>query len=318
MDYRDAPLITIGLVACNAKDTVERAVRSAVRQSYPSLDILVIDDASTDGTGVILDQMAQRHGDVRVIRNDASRGIAACRNQIIEQAQGAFIAFFDARDESLPQRLIRQYVRLTDYEDAFARGTAVLCHTAQLVNGADGKKRVVLTIGCAPDTLAPHGLPVAEYFLLDMKLRQGGAGAMTIGTQMARKSVYRKLGGFDETLSAKEDMDFVVRAALDGGHFVGVPETAVIRTDSDIRRKNDHAEKIAVMEKHRAFIEAHGDFTFFRDWKQAEYAWENREVSTLAKEALALGLRHPHATYARLKQRAQALKQKIMPPDAAR
>ena len=113
---RGGPTVSIGLIAYNAKDTLERALDSAFAQSWRPLEILVVDDASTDGTAALAERLARAHPEVRVISRPENAGAATCRNKVIAEAKGEFIAFFDDDDFSAPRRVELQLQRLLEYE----------------------------------------------------------------------------------------------------------------------------------------------------------------------------------------------------------
>ena len=102
-----ARLIDISVIipAYNAGQTIERSVTSALRQTGVDLEVLVVDDASTDATAAIATRLAQQDERVRVIRCGVNGGPAVARNRGIEQSRGEWIALLDADDEFLPHRL---------------------------------------------------------------------------------------------------------------------------------------------------------------------------------------------------------------------
>ena len=114
------PLITIGICAYNAQSTIKRAINSAIAQDWSSLEIVVVDDCSSDSTWEKLETIANINNKVRIFRNNKNAGVAVTRNHILAEAKGDFIAFFDDDDESSPDRILRQYERLIDYERDYA------------------------------------------------------------------------------------------------------------------------------------------------------------------------------------------------------
>ena len=112
-------MITVGLTAYNSAATIERAVVSALNQTWRPIEIVAIDDCSTDNTASIISRIADSHPELRMFRNHKNLGVAATRNRVLAEAKGAFIAFFDDDDESLPQRLSIQLRRILDYERNF-------------------------------------------------------------------------------------------------------------------------------------------------------------------------------------------------------
>jgi len=81
---------------------VARAIDSALAQQIESLEVVVVDDGSRDGTARVLEGYGDR---IRVIRKKSNRGLAAARNIAVDHARGHFLAFLDADDEWLPGRL---------------------------------------------------------------------------------------------------------------------------------------------------------------------------------------------------------------------
>ena len=95
-------LITIGIPCFNAKDTILRALKSALNQDWSNKEILVIDDASTDQSPETIQNFIEQHPNVNLIKNNSNAGPAVARQTILNEAKGSFIAFFDDDDESLP------------------------------------------------------------------------------------------------------------------------------------------------------------------------------------------------------------------------
>ena len=110
--------VTIGIPVYQAEKYLSRALESALGQSYPSIEFLIVDDGSTDGSLAILEGFQKNHprgGAVRLISHDHNLGVSAARNRIIEEASGTYLYFMDADDViaddtiSLLMAGIRQY-----------------------------------------------------------------------------------------------------------------------------------------------------------------------------------------------------------------
>ena len=98
------PLVTVVIGAYNAERYVGEAIESVVAQTHRNLELIVVDDGSTDATG----QIAESYGaPVRCIRQE-NGGMAAARNRAIPEAQGSFLSFLDADDRFPPDKLTRQ------------------------------------------------------------------------------------------------------------------------------------------------------------------------------------------------------------------
>ena len=296
------PLVTIGITAYNAAETVERAVVSACAQTWYPTEIIIVDDCSSDDTSTILARLSVDRADIRVFNEEVNGGVAAARNRIIKLARGAFIAFFDDDDGSAPDRVTRQLERILAYERDHSDGAPVICHTARRQCFPDGSEQIVPTMGTRVNQPAPAGRPVAERVLIGTPLKDG-YGACATCSQMARTSVYRDLGGFDPEFRRSEDTDLAIRMAKSGGHFVGIAEPLVNQFMMSTPDRNLSSEKdftVKLLEKHRDVPDCYGLFDFCRGWIELKQAWlEGRRLDFLVK-VLKLTVRHPSRAAQRL------------------
>jgi len=97
--------VSVLVAAYNAAPFLARAVASALAQSAPPVEVLIVDDGSTDATALVAGALAEQDGRVRVLRLGVNRGPAAARNAGVAAARGAWIAVLDADDAFLPGRL---------------------------------------------------------------------------------------------------------------------------------------------------------------------------------------------------------------------
>ena len=81
------PLITVGITAYNAAGTIEAAVESALAQNWKPKEIIVVNDASSDCTGEILDALASKFPDIRVIHHPENKGVAGAKKQFVHGAK---------------------------------------------------------------------------------------------------------------------------------------------------------------------------------------------------------------------------------------
>jgi glycosyltransferase involved in cell wall biosynthesis len=295
------PLITIGVTAYNADETIAAAIRSAAGQAWSNFEIVCVDDCSSDRTLEVLADLEKDHSTLRIYRNEQNGGVAVTRNRIIREAKGEFIAFFDDDDESLPERLTRQYERIVEYERDFAQGKPVICHTARQQHYPGGEVRYTPTMGTEMKAVAPNGRKVAERILLGRPLKNG-YGAMATCSQMARRSVYLNLGLFDESLRRSEDTDLNIRLALEGGHFVGIAEPLVIQTMTLTTEKHLAEERSCTLQyiaKHKNFLNQAGSFDFCHRWIDAKFDLLERKRAKFFAKFLKLLFCFPVATLKR-------------------
>ena len=108
----EQPLVSVIVAAKNASDTTEAALRSLCRQTWRNLEIIVVDDASTDDTAARATKIAAADPRVHLMSNAQGPGAYGARNTGLGRATGAYIAFHDADDWAHPRRIERQCMAL--------------------------------------------------------------------------------------------------------------------------------------------------------------------------------------------------------------
>lgn len=301
-----APLITIGITYYNARETISRAVESAIKQDWPNKEIIVIDDASTDGSEAVLHAMARENPGLRIIRHETNRGVAAARNRILAEARGELVAFFDDDDESLRERLTKQWRRITEYEQLHG-AELVFCYANREVVciGETKPSHVAAAIGReAPE---PSGAIVANYVfghLADSHHVWGMLGSCTL---MARRRTFLAVGDFDSDFRRCAELDLAVRAALRGGHFIAVNEPLVVQYKTASADKAGNAPlkyALKLRRKHKEYLTK--EQTYLASVAMAR-AWFHGNAGRCWKYrfflALACGLLPPPLLVAKLSSR---------------
>ncbi len=200
------PLVSIIIPTYNRAHLVTDAIDSAHSQTQQPLEVIVVDDGSSDGTPELL---TARYGDrIRLIQQ-RNQGPSIARNRGVEAAQGAFIQFCDADDRLHPTKVARCLAQMTpDIALVYSRFRYV---------DADG--RTPLSIG------SPELLPEDSFCAL---LRRNGAAPVQTSTILMRKDAFVAAGGYraDEVQRAAEDWDMLLRLAAHH-RFVGLDEVLV-------------------------------------------------------------------------------------------
>lgn len=112
------PLVTVIVPIFNQEDALNRCIRSILDQSLNSLELILVDDASTDNTASICSFWAAKDKRVKIITNDVNCGQGYCRNVGMDAANGDFIAFVDSDDYILPDFLLHGVALLNNIPDA--------------------------------------------------------------------------------------------------------------------------------------------------------------------------------------------------------
>jgi glycosyltransferase involved in cell wall biosynthesis len=194
------PLVSVIIPTYNRAALINRAIDSARAQTYTNIEVIVVDDGSTDDTPNRL----QQYGDgIRVVRQ-ANTGPAAARNKGIALARGEYVAFLDSDDYWLPDKLARQIGAL---EKAGAAVPCCLCNCTVLY--PDGSKTSTFKIAdIIPDY--PDGLWLNPEAVLSTRFVLFNQAAAI------RRKALQRVGGFDEKLRLLEDYDLGLRLALEG------------------------------------------------------------------------------------------------------
>jgi teichuronic acid biosynthesis glycosyltransferase TuaG len=131
MDYEVR--VTVVMPTFNAAQSVENSIQSVLRQTFQDIELVVVDDCSTDHTAALVAALADKHDNVRLIKSQVNSGSPATpRNIAIENARGRYIAFLDADDSWAPEKIERQ-VQLME-----SKGAAISC-TGYEVRDVEGE-----------------------------------------------------------------------------------------------------------------------------------------------------------------------------------
>ncbi len=113
-------LVTVIMPCFDAESSVTQAVQSILNQSWQNLEVIAVNDASSDGTGAVLEKIAQGDDRVRVLHNSVNVGPYVSKNRALQLAQGKFVTGHDSDDVALPDRIQRQIASLKAHKDAKA------------------------------------------------------------------------------------------------------------------------------------------------------------------------------------------------------
>ena len=238
------PLISVILPTYNRAYCMVPAIESVLRQTHEELELIIVDDCSTDNTTEVLGKVADPR--LRVIRHEQNRGAAAARNTGLAAARGSLIAFQDSDDEWCISMLERQLQRR-----AAAGPDFEVSYCAKVVHGRDDHGNFGPRY-CA--YVPPADRTVVEGDVLDEVFQNAIASTQTI---VVTKRLLEQVGGFDETLRVGVDWELTVRLARHT-KFAFIEEPLVmtrLMDDSITHRRLDSVHTIqVVMEKHRDLL----------------------------------------------------------------
>jgi len=187
------PLVTVVIPAFNASRTIAATLDSVVAQTYDTLEILVVDDGSTDSTAEIV--LAYRDCDPRItLIKQANGGVAAARNTGIKAARGHYIAPIDADDLWHPTKIAKQMAVLL----AGGADMGLVYSPCRIIDANNGVLRTSPFYGC-------QGWVFCQHIYINFV----GNGS----SLLFRKKVALEVGGYDSSCEPCEDMHFQSRVA---------------------------------------------------------------------------------------------------------
>jgi glycosyltransferase involved in cell wall biosynthesis len=194
---KTTPSVSVILPTYNRATLLPRAIYSVLNQSYHDLELIVVDDCSTDGTEDELSKIKDAR--LRVIRQSINSGPSAARNVGIRASLGRYVAFQDSDDEWLPEKL-RKQVEMLEQHDELGNCPAA-CYSRFIILRYNKK------------TIVPSG----PSNLLSGRIYERLLYGNTMGTPSTifRKEILDIVGSFDESITNREDWDLALRIARD-------------------------------------------------------------------------------------------------------
>lgn len=197
------PLVSILIPVYNAKPWVARAIESALNQTWPRIEVIVLDDCSTDGSWETIQAWA---GKVRVERAAQNGGQNVSRNRLTAASRGEWLAYLDADDEFLPDT-VQKKMAVADRADCIYGTMDLHFHRGKdLVNT---KKMPAIQF---PD-------PLVGAF----EWKYPNTSAV-----MFRRSIIEEMGGWNEKVQNCTDYELYFRVILAGKRIVAAPDSVTV------------------------------------------------------------------------------------------
>jgi glycosyltransferase involved in cell wall biosynthesis len=234
------PRLSVIIPSRDGLETLPRAVASVLAMNVAAMEVIVVDDGSTDGTAAWLAELSARDPRVTSLRRDANHGVAAARNAGIAAARAPLLGFLDADDVWFPEAIER---RLAWHET----------HPQTILSFAEHR------------TLLPDGTQQEKwsgYCPRYRRFRAARPGILPLGTQafgllagenpvctssvMASRAAVLFAGGFDASLRQAEDWDLWIRLARQGD-VAASGDVELLHADRPGSLSHKVAERVACM-----------------------------------------------------------------------
>ena len=267
------PKVSVNICCYNSERFIEQTVKSVLAQTYGDLEIVIVDDGSTDRTGEIIKSIA----DDRIkYHHQENHGLSYARNRAIDLSRGEYIAFLDHDDTWLPEKLAKQ-VALFQKDSALGLVYSD-CYAHNLITGQKVRYSEMTTLY--------RGRVLEQLFHVDF---------IPVLTAVIKREVIGKVGKFDLNYKIAEDYEFFVRVA-DQYPVDFVPEPLAVyhlHEDNSVKkqRRNCFLEEKALLTAHRGKFSMISEEAF-----QRRFMLLNRSLALLA---LAVGDRREARKYLR-------------------
>ncbi len=210
--------VSIIVPTYNSAETLPRTIDSALQQTVDDIEIIIIDDASEDSTNEVIKNFADER--IKYFSHEQNRGGSAARNTGLEHATGDYVAYLDADDEWLPQKLEKQITVLENKPDEWV---AVHCDRQWDVSPYSKIAFALSTkLGSKKAEPPKEGGKELIKEILTLNLSTGAS------TLLVERETVEKIGGFDPDFPRHQDWEFLIRV-LREGKLAYVDETLVIK-----------------------------------------------------------------------------------------
>ncbi len=202
------PAVSVILPVKNQEKYLDAALRSAVEQNFKDMEIIVINDGSSDSTGEIIRKF-QNDKRIRIIELPQPSGIVTALNSGLDTATGKYIARMDGDDIMHPARILKQFEFMESHPDVHLCGCRVICFsdTGSISPG-------VRNFQNWHNSLLTHEAMRRNLYV---------DSPIVHPTFMGTRSFFQEMGGYRDTGFA-EDYDFIFRAIFSGAKLAKVPE----------------------------------------------------------------------------------------------
>ena len=202
------PQVSVIMLVYNGERFVAEAMDSILAQTLSDLELIVVDDCSTDASAAIVRDYASRDERVRLVQLDHNQGLASARNSGIAVSRGEFIAVMDCDDISLPRRLEKQMEFLQSHPNIGVVGTFLQTASADLT----GRKN--------------HEYPQQHAFIVLYWILSGGT-TFAGPAYMARRDILMSVGRYEESRRVADDKELFSRLYLKT-RFANLPEALYV------------------------------------------------------------------------------------------
>ncbi len=265
---KEIPLVSVIIATYNSEKYIETAIESALMQTYPNIEVIVVDDGSTDNTSKIL----QKYDDITIIKQE-NKGVAGARNTGINNSHGEYIAILDSDDKWLKNRLSIMI------PDLIKSGCELCISNYYYVN----EKRQRISDEPAYSNEFKEPLE-NQYKALLWK-------AVSFSMMIVKADAIKSIGGYDESLRGEaEDYDLWLRLLRNGAKwkYINEPLAEYMVRSGSLSKGYSNKRKAAlkrIFNKHVTTIGSFRAFVLYR-YHLGGYRWDMLVIAIKEKNII--------------------------------
>jgi len=186
------PLISVIIPTFNRGYTINKTIKSVINQTYKNLEIIIVDDGSTDDTQKVVKNNNDKR--IKYLRHKKNKGGSAARNTGIKHSHGKYIAFLDSDDLFFDNKLEKQFNILNNLSSQYAGiccNTIIKTNFGSFISDINQEKTIKRDL-------------IYKILSMDIKWRAGS-------TLMIRKNIIKDVGFWDETFPRHQDYEFLIK-----------------------------------------------------------------------------------------------------------
>ena len=266
-------LVTIGFTTYNSQDTIVRALSSALNQDYENIELLIVDDNSSDLTLKKIDsKLSKKNYKYRIIKHKLNLGVAAARNTLLEHANGDFIAFFDSDDISHKKRISKQINKIKNFEKnslKLNRNVPIspICYCDRKIIFDERRKLYCKSVFINDKDYKFKQKLIGSLLFCDAFPRRSTQGSTATCTLCARVETIKLLGCFNPKLRRYEDLDLAIKAIKNDIPLCSINESLIDQFyyKRDYKKNNDNYA-LKLIKQHKNWLLKNQRYNFARNY----------------------------------------------------
>lgn len=246
-------LVSVNITTYNRAHLLPRCLDSVLSQSYENIEVIIVDDCSSDNTTEVVNEYQQKDSRIKYIRHETNKRNAHARNTALENCTGYYVAFMDDDDEWIDSDKVKKQVEI--FESSDDKKLGIVCSGVRLFSDEETYK----------DKIIEKPKDLVSYIL-------SRNGIIYSPTVMTKRDIMIEVGGFDTNLPRGIDSDFYRMCIVKYGYDVYFMEdiTTGVHEYGDDRMTPVSTEKAILkdIQSNEICLEKYKDF--FSKFKEAK------------------------------------------------